>query len=93
MPISRVSTKLSDKRTQNYSTVLQSVVSGVATPAADELGTGGANLLVFTSNLPQSVSAVAGNAFVFSVAVSAVNSSAALTYQWQTSTDGVPKDK
>jgi hypothetical protein len=89
MSISRAGTKLSTKRTQDYSTVWQAVTAGTNPTAATSLASSGANLLFFGTDLPQAVSAVAGNAVVFSVAVTVVNSSAAVTYQWQTSTDGV----
>ena len=87
MPISRKNKKLSERRTQNYNQVLRALGTAVETPAA--IAAAGANILLIKPDLLSATTVGAGSTVSFLVGVTAINSDAAVTYQWQTSADGV----
>jgi hypothetical protein len=86
MSISRKNKKLSERRTQNYNQVLQSLGTTAETPVA--IASAGGNILLIKPDLLATVTVGAGSTVAFLVGVTAINSDAAVTYQWQTSADG-----
>jgi len=86
MPISRRNKSLVTRRTQDYRRVL---TGSASEQARSTIAATGANVLTIAPDLNPTVTVGAGFVVDFYVAVTAVNSSAAITYQWQTSADGV----
>ncbi|NBR22959.1 MAG: hypothetical protein EBU08_04065 [Micrococcales bacterium] len=86
MPISRRNKSLATRRTQDYSRVLTGAPSE---QTRSTIAATGANVLTIAPDLNATATVGAGSVVDFYVAVTAINSTAAVTYQWQTSTDGV----
>jgi len=85
MPISRRNKKLFTYRTYDYARAFAQTSGAQPLPA---VGQSGANVLFIKPDLDAAVTLASGNAFSFSVSVTAVNSAAPILYQWQTSADG-----